>query len=83
MCNNCGDRALKLRRLAIDFRTLAQKPGSDPNLPGRLIETALELEALADTLCAEAAPRLGPDDVVWDEPQDAGDDCECSPAAAV
>jgi hypothetical protein len=72
MCDNLSDRSLRLRRLALDFRVLAQKPGLDALVPRQLLQSAAELEALACAECAREAPSFALDDVVWEEAGIAG-----------
>lgn len=54
-------RAARLRAVALEFRVLAAR-GDDGTLRARLLESADELEALAEAL----DPTLS-GDVVWDE----------------
>jgi hypothetical protein len=67
MCDNLSDRSLRLKRLALDFRILAQKPGLDALVPRQLVASAAELEALACAECRSETRSFALDDVVWDE----------------
>lgn len=62
MSNQCHGRALKLRAVALEFRALAAR-STDDFFCRRMLTTAAELEAFADTL----APNAPAEDVVWDD----------------
>jgi hypothetical protein len=72
MCASCLARAAKLRCIALDFRTVAEK-GDTSTLSRRMTETAAELEEIAAGLERTCGGRS--DDVVWAED-------EAKPAAA-
>jgi hypothetical protein len=73
MCISCESRALKLKRLAFDFRRVAQMSAVDPDLLWQLERSAAELETIADGLCSCGQ------DVVWAE--ESGDG-EVGPASS-
>jgi hypothetical protein len=77
MCDNCADRALKLRSIALDFRMTARLGPAE--ISERLLKTADELEGIADGLTLPG-PHRDDLDVVWDTEPTEADTAELAPA---